>query len=162
MTYREACQHIETIGELVEAILSGHPAPMKRLSDESPMEADELRDILGMSAGATVAEKVTGGERVAEQDRILSSVERFTRALDAIGGWGAVVRSVAVLAELDPAIVPMVGDHARMIRRGGAWHPGDGGMLEKVAARHGVDASTVQRRRKTLVREVARGAVAGV
>jgi hypothetical protein len=148
--------------ELLELLLRTHPYPIRVLLGE--MEPPSVLDLVASDGrpGADLGVRVDGGEKIPEAERLVERAAPFDQALEAVGGWDGIVRSVKELKEFEPELWEQFAACVRWVRpkrgRYSGARIGDGGHILKLAERLGLGSATVLRRRDAAIREIARGA----
>jgi hypothetical protein len=145
---------------VVELLLQSHPCGLRVLTGEVPAPSFEDLVLMIQDQGKNPSEvRVQGGRFTSEQESCVVKAEAIQEALDACGGWEAVVGMAKSYREAFPQSWRIFVDHVSWVGAGGISRLSGEGQLERIAEKHGVSTDTVQRRRKEVVETIARNAM---
>ena len=145
---------------VVELLLQSHPCGLRVLTGEVPAPSFEDLVLMIQDQGKNPSEvRVQGGRFTSEQESCVVKAEAIQEALDACGGWEAVIGMANSYREAFPQSWRIFVDHLTWVGAGGISRLSGESQLERIAEKHGVSPDTVQRRRKEVVETIARNAM---
>lgn len=100
--------------------------------------------------------RITGGERSELALRVLEATEYETSVIAEAGGWEAIISAARRYRAELPRRWRLLERHALLVKPGGDFHDGDGGMSQRVAEEAGIHVRTVNRRRNKILHQIAR------
>ena len=148
---------INKLADFIDLILRREPNGLAiLLGTIQPPSVEDLYQ-LGQGSQPDYGVRIQGGKGTPTAEAIILSAERFELIIEEIGGWSRINRALRTYRDKYPSGWDLLEEHALFVKQGGLFHDGQGGMMAKIAEKHGgVTARTLRNRRNTILTIIAR------
>lgn len=145
---------VSALVNVMRMLLKRHSEGVKVLFGEVEWPTiEEWYAMLGGGGGNTLAERISGGEILPQQQRIIESVEKIERTVRQVGGPKFIVKRFKALRKRDPDIYPFLMDMAEVMSYG-AFSVGRTSAVD-MAERYHLSVSALMRRRDRVFQNIA-------